>query len=80
MRTAPETQNSLEPVERPPPIEAKAGPPMASTSSTLYSVSTLLITVGLPNRPLTDGNGGLLRGSPRKPSMELSSAVSSPQM
>ena len=30
--------------------------------------------------PACTGNGGLLRGSPRLPSMELKSAVSSPQM
>jgi len=49
-------------------------------SSTLTSVSTLLTTVGLPKRPDSTGNGGLFRGSPRKPSIELNSAVSSPQM
>ena len=41
------------------------GPPPRITSSTLTSVSTLLITVGLPNSPATTGNGGLFRGSPR---------------
>ena len=46
----------------------------------LTSVSTLLMTVGLPNRPAWTGNGGLLRGSPRLPSIELKRAVSSPQM
>ena len=46
----------------------------------LISVSTLLTTVGLPNRPFCTGNGGLARGSPRKPSIELKIAVSSPQM
>ena len=50
------------------------------SASTLTSVSTLLTTVGLPNRPTSTGNGGLLRGSPRLPSIELNSAVSSPQM
>jgi hypothetical protein len=46
----------------------------------LTSVSTLLTTVGLPKRPATTGKGGLERGSPRKPSIELKIAVSSPQM
>ena len=36
--------------------------------------------VGLPKRPAASGKGGLLRGSPRLPSIELKSAVSSPQM
>src|SRR6202030_3641818 len=30
--------------------------------------STLLITVGLPNRPLCAGSGGLARTMPRRPS------------
>ena len=42
-------------------------------------VSTLLMLVGLPHRPLTAGNGGRVRGMPRLPSMEAMSAVSSPQ-
>ena len=42
-------------------------------------VSTLLMFVGLPQRPLTAGNGGRVRGMPRLPSMEAISAVSSPQ-
>ena len=35
--------------------------------------------VGLPQRPLTAGNGGRVRGMPRLPSIEAMSAVSSPQ-
>ena len=53
---------------------------MRRISSTLTRVSTLLMTVGLPNTPDCTGNGGLFRGSPRKPSIELKIAVSSPQM
>ncbi len=68
------------PVEPSVPIAANAPPPARTMSSTLTSVSTLLTTVGLPNSPASTGNGGLLRGSPRKPSIELKSAVSSPQM
>ena len=45
----------------------------------LASVSTLLSTLGLSHRPLTAGNGGRGRGSPRLPSMEVMRAVSSPQ-
>ena len=62
------------------PISAYAGAPMVRIGRTLTSVSTLFSTVGLPNRPFSTGNGGLERGSPRYPSMELNRAVSSPQM
>ena len=78
--TAPDTQNSLRPVDPSVPRAAKAPPPSRRIGSTLTSVSTLLTTVGLPNSPTSTGNGGLFRGSPRKPSMELKIAVSSPQM
>ena len=46
---------------------------------TLAKVSTLLMLVGLPQRPETAGNGGRVRGMPRLPSMLAMSAVSSPQ-
>ena len=49
-------------------------------AGTLASVSTLLTSVGLPKTPTSTGNGGFERGSPRWPSIELKSAVSSPQM
>ena len=62
------------------PIAAKAAPPSSTIAGMLTSVSTLLTVVGLPNRPTSTGNGGLLRGSPRLPSIDLKSAVSSPQM
>ncbi len=78
--TQPERQNSRGPVESGVPIRAYASPPSVSTSSTFTSVSTLLIPVGLPNTPRSTGNGGLFRGSPRLPSIELNSEVSSPQM
>ena len=41
-------------------------------------VSTLFKIVGFWNRPLTAGNGGRGLGSPRFPSMDVISAVSSP--
>ena len=47
---------------------------------TAASVSTLLIVVGMPKTPATAGNGGLIRGLPRFPSIEFIIAVSSPQM
>ena len=78
--TLPERQKSFVPLDPSVPVSAKPGPLASTTRSTLTSVSTLLTTVGLPNRPATTGNGGLERGSPRKPSIELKIAVSSPQM
>ena len=78
--TWPETQRSFVPVEPSVPTSANAGPEPSTTSSTLTSVSTLLTTVGLPKRPTSTGNGGLLRGSPRFPSIDSKIAVSSPQM
>jgi hypothetical protein len=78
--TEPERQKRRVPVEPSVPRCANARPPSRTMSSTFTSVSTLLMTVGLPNRPESTGNGGLLRGSPRRPSIELKSAVSSPQM
>ena len=46
----------------------------------MASVSTLLTTVGLPNRPSIAGIGGLARTMPRLPSRLSSMEVSSPQM
>ena len=54
--------------------------PRWTMGGTAASVSTLLIVVGMPNTPRSAGNGGLMRGLPRFPSIELISAVSSPQM
>ena len=62
------------------PIAANAAPPSRTIAGMLASVSTLLTVVGLPNSPTSTGNGGLLRGSPRLPSIDSNSAVSSPQM
>ena len=39
----------------------------------------LFTAVGFPKRPTSTGKGGLLRGSPRRPSIDSKSAVSSPQ-
>ena len=61
----PERQNRRVPVEPSVPILAYSRPPSMRMPGTLTSVSTLLITVGLSNRPSSTGNGGLLRGSPR---------------
>src|SRR5215213_110421 len=54
--------------------------PFMMISGTAASVSTLLIVVGWPNTPDTAGNGGLMRGLPRRPSSEFMRAVSSPQI
>src|SRR5574339_1281711 len=54
--------------------------PLLRMCGTAASVSTLLIVVGCPNSPATAGNGGLMRGLPRRPSSEFMRAVSSPQM
>ena len=78
--TWPERQRSFVPVEPSVPTSANAGPEPSTTSSTLTSVSTLFTTVGFPKRPTSTGNGGLLRGSPRLPSIDSKIAVSSPQM
>ncbi len=74
-RTEPDRQNSLR--------FACIGVPAAWAATipgTFIKVSTLFTAVGFPNSPTSNGNGGLLRGSPRYPSMELKIAVSSPQM
>ena len=42
-------------------------------------VSTLLMMVGLSNKPFSKGNGGFCLGSPRFPSMDARREVSSPQ-
>ena len=42
--------------------------------------STLLTMVGFFRKPDTAGNGGLMLGWPLRPSTELISPVSSPQM
>src|SRR5205085_11216184 len=54
--------------------------PLFRMWGTAASVSTLLIVVGWANTPEMAGNGGLMRGLPRRPSIEFIIAVSSPQM
>ncbi|MOA29387.1 hypothetical protein D3C78_1503980 [compost metagenome] len=54
--------------------------PLATMAGTLHRVSTLFTQVGLPQTPTAAGKGGLERGLARRPSSELISAVSSPQM
>src|SRR5438876_9708709 len=54
--------------------------PLLRIGGMAASVSTLLMVVGCAKTPDTAGNGGLMRGLPRLPSMEFIIAVSSPQM
>src|SRR5688572_14268672 len=54
--------------------------PWATMGGTAARVSTLLIVVGWPKTPETAGKGGLIRGLPRRPSIEFIIAVSSPQI
>ena len=60
------------------PILANQAEPLVMITGMLAQVSTLLIIVGLPQRPLTAGNGGRGIGMPRLPSKDCSRAVSSP--
>ena len=62
------------------PMLANQSAPFSRMSGALAIDSTLFTFVGLAYTPATAGNGGLFRGSPRLPSSESSSAVSSPQM
>ena len=61
------------------PIELNQSAPFRIIGATLARVSTLLIKVGLPNKPLLAGNGGFGLGIPLSPSIEAIRAVSSPQ-
>src|SRR5690606_28856770 len=60
------------------PILVYHSKPREMIFGTLAYVSTLLMLVGLPQRPLVAGNGGRTRGSPRLPSIEAIKAVYSP--
>src|SRR5215216_6380697 len=51
LATSPETQNSLGPVDFSVPILRYSSDPLARIKGTLQRVSTLLMTVGLPNKP-----------------------------
>ena len=66
------------PRDRPVPRAAYAAAPDAIISGTLARVKTLLIIVGLPNKPAIAGSGGFERITPRFPSRLSSIAVSSP--
>ena len=77
--TLPPSANTLVPLLLSVPVLAYHSAPLRMIGAMLAKVSTLLSTLGLPQRPETAGNGGRGRGSPRWPSIEVMSAVSSPQ-
>src|SRR5439155_12065034 len=66
-------------VPPPRPRLANQAPPSRTIGGTAQSVSTLLMTVGLPQSPDSTGKGGRVRGIARWPSMDSRSAVSSPR-
>src|ERR1700678_2752578 len=78
--TSPLTPMNFRPAAPPCPCALYQSTPRSRIGGTFAKVSTLLMTVGLFQRPSCTGKGGLLRGSARLPSMASSSAVSSPQM
>ena len=78
--TCPDTPNNRVPPLPSVPRPAYQAAPLVMIWGRLARVSTLLTTVGPPNRPTTAGKGGLIRGWPRLPSRDSSMPVSSPQM
>ena len=77
--TSPVSAKVFVPFEVSVPICENQSAPLRRITGTLAKVSTLLINVGLPNRPLFAGNGGFGLGIPRSPSIDAIRAVSSPQ-
>ena len=77
--TLPTSENTLVPALFGLPVSANQAGPLETIGATLYQVSTLLMLVGLPQRPFWAGKGGRGRGRPAWPSSEAMSAVSSPQ-
>ena len=65
---------------RPGPCALYQSTPLTRICGTFANVSTLFSAVGLFHTPWVTGNGGLLRGSARLPSIASISAVSSPQI
>ncbi len=77
--TSPVSAKTFVPLDFSVPTPAYHSPPRRMIWPMLARVSTLLSTLGLAQRPATAGKGGRGRGMPRLPSMEVISAVSSPQ-
>jgi len=78
-RTMPDSAKTFVPLLPWVPIEANQSAPRSRISGRFASISTLLMTMGLPKRPLAAGKGGRGRGIPRFPSMLWIRVVSSPQ-
>jgi hypothetical protein len=78
--TWPDTAKNFSPVPPFTPWDFHQSAPRSAITGTWANVSTEFMSVGLPQSPATPGNGGLLRGSPRWPSMHSISADSSPRM
>ena len=78
MFTFPPKANTFVPFDFSVPIEAYHSAPFKIILVTLARVSTLLIMVGFPKRPLLAGYGGFTLGWPRLPSIDSNKAVSSP--
>ena len=79
-RQSPEMLRTFVPVVLDEPIVVNHSLPSRRIRETQQRVSTLFTMVGQFRYPCCGGNGGRFFGSPRKPSQELMSAVSSPQM
>ena len=75
----PPRANTFVPFEFSVPIEANHSGPFTMICGIFANVSTLFKIVGFWKSPLRAGNGGRGRGSPLFPSMDVMSAVSSPQ-
>ncbi len=78
--TMPLTPKSFVPASDPGLSALYHSGPSRRMCGTLQSVSTLFTTVGRPQRPLTWGNGGLLRGVGLRPSSAFRRPLSSPHM
>src|SRR3984957_1890016 len=79
-RTSPLMPTNFNPAAPPRPCALYHSTPFTRICGTLANVSTLFNAVGLLKTPCATGNGGLLRGSARLPSMASINALSSPQM
>src|ERR1019366_2338152 len=75
----PASANTFVPLLLPVPMAAYQSAPLRMIGGMFARVSTLLISVGQPQRPLSAGKGGRGRGGPRLPSIEAMRVVSSPQ-
>ena len=77
--TAPARAKTLVPLLFSVPYDANHSAPFRMIGATFANVSTLFKQLGLSHSPFWAGNGGRGRGSPRLPSIDRISAVSSPQ-